>query len=373
MSVHAVLPRQLSLDGFSETLETTRATDDAVLRAAIRRLFQMPDFLAMTRATQEVLIALLARRNFKDPALIHPSAYNQAFIATAAGVSRSSVKRAYAVLEERGWLVREDQGYDARRRRYQGTPIRFSAMFVEQARLARTFDSAAREIAPRPPQSLFDQTHSPVVQNEPLIKEDSLEQSSSKRQSHNRPAVHKPVPRELFCLIEKGLSCWTVFWLMRLAGKSNKRLSDIVEAKRAAIEKRRGRMLVGFLQHLIRQDVDYAWQKRELDAAAVEQAAAHRGEQQLEALVDTLVCVDGGAQAIRIRQRSSGFHGELVGASGSVPHAELLKLVRAGRLGAWRHTEKIAPDAIAAASVQQGARAAAHEALDRIRSLMGVR
>jgi hypothetical protein len=164
--------------------------------------------------------------------------------------------------------------------------------------------------------------------------------------------VHKPVPRELFCLIEKGLSCWTVFWLMRLAGKSNKRLSDIVEAKRA---------------------VDYAWQKRELDAAAVEQAAAHRSEQQLETLVDTLVCVDGGAQAIRIRQRSSGFHGELVGASGSVPHAELLKLVRAGRLGAWQHTEKSAPDAIAAASVQQGARAAAHEALDRIRSLVGVR
>lgn len=379
MPLQATLSRQLTLGGFSESLETTRATDDAVLRAAIGRLFDISEFTDMTRATQEVLIALLARRDFKAPARIHPSAYSQEFIARAAGVSRSTVKRAYAVFEGLGWLIRGEQAYDERHKRYEGTPISFSPDLVERLGLVRTFDSAAKEIAPRAPASIFEPAASldvsPVVQNEPLIDVDSLEQSSSKRQSPTAAKGQKPVPRELFCLIEKGLTCWTVFWLMKLAGKANKRLTDIVEAKRHAIEKRQGRMLVGFLQHLIRQDVDYAWQKKELDAVAQEQTAVARSERALDALSDKVVCVDGGGQPILIRRASNGFHGELVAGGGSIPHADLLKLARAGRLVPWKAPtdEPRTNDANESDQTQPAIREAAQNALSRIRSLVGIR
>lgn len=379
MHLQATHSRQMVLGGFAESLETTRFTDDAVLRAAIGRLFEIPDFIEMTRSTQEVLIALLARRDFRVPTEIHQSAYNQGFIARAAGVSRSTVKRAYVIFDDLGWVMRGEQAYNERHKRYEGTPISFGQSFAERLGLARTFNAAAKEIAPRAPVSIYEAVTplevSPVVQNEPLIKEDSLEQSSSKRQSRTQVNGQKPVPRELFCLIEKGLTCWTVYWLMKLAGKSNKRLSDIVEAKRDAIEKRQGRMLVGFLQHLIRQDVDYAWQKKELVAVAQEQTEAHRAECELASLDGTLVCVDGGEQAIRISRRSNGFYGELVGAAAGISHTDLLKLVRAERIRPWKATKNElksdktnSPDATQPASYE-----AAQNALSRIRSIFGIR
>jgi hypothetical protein len=160
-----------------------------------------------------------------------------------------------------------------------------------------------------------------------------------------------------------------VFWLMGLATKSAKRLSDIVEAKLEAIMKRSGRLLIGFLQHLIKQDVDYAWRKREMQAVAADQADATRSERELEDMEGRMVCVDGGEQAIRVNRMGSGFFGELVGAAGAIPHGELLKLVRAGRVGPWKAGSCGKNDT----PVCEDRKASNLEALRGIRALVGVR
>jgi len=390
------MPRQLVLGGFCGVQQTTRTTDDAVLQAAISRLLELPGFTMLTRAFQEVLIALMARRDFRAPTNIHPSAYNQAFIAQAAGVSRSTVKRAYSMLCELGWLVRGEQHYNERKKLYEGTPIEFSHTFAEAAGLSRSFESAAKEIVPRAPESIFKvevpsgalaETHKeiqgaggaeprleapPVGQNEPHIKEDSLKQSLQ-RQSPRPAGKQSQVPRELYFLTEKGIKREQVFWLMGLATKAGKRLSDIVEVKLEAIIKRSGRLLIGFLQHLIRQNVDYAWRKKEIHEVAQEQAVIHRSECELDGLEDSVVCIGNSNQPVRIKRMSSGFVGELQSGGGSIPHGELIKLSRAGKVKPWsKSTEECKTDSRTAVPSQRNTDIS-EDAMNRIRALVGIR
>lgn len=370
------MPRQLVLGGFCGVQQTTRTTDDAVLQAAIGRLFELPGFTMLTRAFQEVLIALMARRDFRVPTNIHPSAYNQEFIAQASGVSRSTVKRAYTMLCDLGWLVRGDQRYDERHKRYEGTPISFSASFSESVGLGRSFNSAAREIMPRAPESIFkDEVENealPVAQNEPLIKEYSFEQSLQ-RQSPRPAGKQSSVPREFFFLIEKGIKREQVFWLMGLATKAGKRLSDIVEVKLEAIMKRSGRMLIGFLQHLIRQDVDYAWRKKEIHEVAQEQAVIHRSECELDELEDKVVCIGDSNRPVRIKRMSSGFVGELQSGGGTIPHGELIRLSRAGQIKPWSQSAtECDTDKVAVVANKRNTEVP-EDAMTRIRALVGIR
>lgn len=391
-----IMPRQLVLGGFCELQQTTRTTDDAVLQAAISRLFELQGFTMLTRAFQEVLIALMARRDFRVPTNIHPSAYNQEFIAQAAGVSRSTVKRAYSMLCELGWLVRGEQHYNERKKLYEGTPIEFSRTFAEAAGLSRSFNSAAKEIMPRAPESIFksevantalEETHEeiqgaseaeprlegqPVAQNEPLIKEDSLKQSLQ-RQSPRSAGKQSAVPREFFFLIEKGIKREQVFWLMGLATKAGKRLSDIVEVKLEAIMKRSGRMLIGFLQHLIRQDVDYAWRKKEIHEVAQEQAVIHRSECALDGLEDSVVCIGDSDQPVKIKRMSSGFVGELQSGGGCIPHGELIRLSRAGKIKPWSKATETYKGIAQAVKPRQRKPVTPHDAVNQIRVLVGIR
>ena len=373
-----MLPRQLVLGSFSWSLQTTRATDDAVMMAAIGRMFELPGFTSLTRSIQEVLIALIAKRNFKQPTEIHHSAYNQSYVALSAGVSRSTVKRAYAIFDSMGWIERGEQAYDTRHKRYEGTPISFSNSFVEALNLNQTFDAAVKEMTPRAPQSIFpsnpENICAPVAQNEPLIKEDSFVQSLQRQSPVRRVEGQKPVPRELFCLIEKGLTSRQVFWLMGLASKSGKWLSDIVEFKHTAIMKRQGRMLIGFLKTLIGENVDYASRIRELKTVAEEQAVVHKAECELDGLADKVMYIDGDGQGVHIRRLSSGFNGELAGGRGSIPHGELLKLARAGRLKN-RSTQTIDAGVLKEDVTPEIPinREVARDAMSKIRSLIGIR
>lgn len=373
------LPRQLVLGAFCEQFQTTITTDDAILRAAIPRLFELPGFTTLTRSIQEVMIALLARRSFKAPTEIHASAYSQAFMARAANVSRSTLKRAYAAFEDLGWILRGTQGYDEHNKRFEGTPISFTATFVEALKLDRSFEAAASEITPRPPRASLPhpavKNLSSVAQNEPHIKEDSPEQSL-KRQSAAPAQGPKPVPAELSCLISKGLSCWTVFWLMRLAGQSGKRLSDLVEVMRDAIEKRSGRQLVGFLQMKIRDNVDYSWRLKELRKIAQEQAEVHRGECELDTYVDQLVSVGNIDRPVRITRLSNGYYGELEGGRGGIPHGELIRLVQAGRISSWSKlpTPMSEPDTRQPHSHQPSGRSeTVRDAMAQMMSIVGIR
>lgn len=373
------LPRQLVLGAFCEQFQTTITTDDAILRAAIPRLFELPGFTTLTRSVQEVMIALLARRSFKAPTEIHSSAYSQAFMARAANVSRSTLKRAYAAFEDLGWIHRGTQGYDEHNKRFEGTPISFTATFVEALKLDRSFEAAASEITPRSPRASLShptvKNLSSVAQNEPHIKEDSLEQSL-KRQSAAPAQGPKPVPAELSCLISKGLSCWTVFWLMRLANQSGKRLSDLVEVMRDAIEKRSGRQLVGFLQMKIHDNVDYSWRLKELRKVAQEQAEVHRGERELDTYVDQLVSVGNIDRPVRITRLSNGYYGELEGGRGGIPHGELIRLVQSGRISPWTKLPQSMsePDTRQTHSRQPGGRGeTVRNAMAQMMSIVGIR
>jgi DNA-binding MarR family transcriptional regulator len=328
------------LDSFVDEFQTTYTTDDAILKAAIPRLFKTLGFSSITRSQQEVMIALLARRNYKAPTDIHESAWNQAIIAKATNVSRSTVKRAYKVFEEMGWLIRNEQSYDIEHKRFCGTPLSFDHQFVTALNLHQTFNSAAMELVPREllrntKTEPTEKTDSPiffsaVAHCDTHIKEDSVKQL---KDNPAAPAqAQKPVPPELRCLADSGLSCWTVFWLMKQASQAGKRLSDIVEACRTAIDKREGKALLGLLRMKIADNVDYRWKVKSLQKVAADQAAVRHAEQFLERIVGKNVVITGFANPFLLTVTSSGcFYAEGNG-KGGIPHGELLRLAKVQRI-----------------------------------------
>lgn len=374
----SVTPRQLVLGAFVDHFQVTRHSDDVVLAAATSLLFFIPDFCALTRSFQEVMIALLARREFKNPAQIHSSAWNQNVIASAANVSRSTVKRAYAAFEANGWIVRSQQAYDTKHKRFEGTPIEIASSFVEALKLNRSFEAAAKELSYRVPAPACNSSPAkndnevknvlPVVHSDPLSS-DSKEQSL-KRQS-SAPAIRpKTVPSELSCLIEKGLSKWTVFWLMRLASEGNKRLSDLVQVFKAAIAKRSGQKLVGFLRLKISDGVDYGWRLKELQEVAEVQASINKSELELEAFDGQIVAVAGIQNPVHVERTGSGFYGRVEGQSAGIPHGQLVKLVRAKKI--TRHVVRnVEVVSNPPAAPQKQNRSAIQNAMAQMKSIVG--
>jgi hypothetical protein len=321
---------------------------------------------------------LIARREFKCPTKIHESAWNQNLVALAAKVSRSTVKRAYATFESLGWIIRGEQIYDVQNKRFEGTPVSLSQDLVDMLRLDRSFDSAAKDLAYRPPVVCSSVENDDSVKNLPaVVHSEPLPRDSKqslKRQSSASAQRPKGVPSELSCLVEKGLSKWTVFWLMRLATESQKRLSDLVQVFKSAIEKRQGQDLVGFLRKKITDNVDYTARQKTMQAVAQNQAQIHKAERVLDGLVGQEVEINGIDAVVHIERTQNGFYGRVEGRSAGIPHGRLIELVKARKVTRYQGAPKVEAQSQSVAEVvRPGKSEAGQSAMLLMKSIVGIK
>jgi DNA-binding MarR family transcriptional regulator len=135
--------------------------------------------LAGFRSLADAAIAELAARGYEDVRPVHDFAMraiasgadNASELGRRLSVSKQAAAKTIAVLQERGYVAREADPSDARRKRLQVTELGFDVLRTGEAIFGELRDQWERQIGPAQLESL--ETHLVALVGEPPVRFDT--------------------------------------------------------------------------------------------------------------------------------------------------------------------------------------------------------
>lgn len=163
--------------------------------------------------------------------------------------SDSSLYRGLSVLETKGYITREQRRL-TRSGKFHVSPIHLTQKALTLLGLDKVIHKE------RSPNMEDGHIREHTKERKQSFQNTTGESGSTKK---SQTSLQDGLPSDLVELRKQGISKSGVCWLMGLATKHGKRLSDVFASVSHRVSTLRGREAVAYLRSMIMREIDYAW------------------------------------------------------------------------------------------------------------------
>lgn len=218
----------------------------SLISRACATLDESPMFKDAPDGYLRVILRIIKKINLKR--LSAPILASRATLAEESGKSVETVHRVVRWLEEHGLVQREQRARPELRG--SSSPLIPTAQLLDALLLSEAARTAVDDAHPAQKTKPSSATAAPIAT-----------QSTSRTTNHTSlfERVGKMLlPRDLTWLVkEQGMNCSGVLHLMKLAGKTKQRLSNVVAATRKYLQGLEGRELFAYIRALLSKGQDF--------------------------------------------------------------------------------------------------------------------